>query len=123
METIIIVVLFIGIFSTPHISLNENKFDAIDRGDIEVNPDEISKTIPKISSCENGNDIEAIFGRKLDDYDNLGYFSQIYESSLQATYYGLYILEALGKLSDINQTKIIDYILDHYSEYFHIFTD
>jgi len=123
LETIIIVVFFIGIFSTPHFSLIENKFAAIDRGYIQVNPDEISKLNPKISSIDNADDIESIFERKLDDYNNLGYFPQIYESSLQATYYGLYIFEALGKLDSINRTKIVDYILDHYSEEFQIFTD
>jgi len=103
--------------------LIENKFVTIDRGYLEVNHDEINKLIPKISSIDNGDDIEAIFERKLNDYDSLGYFPQIYESSLQATYYGLYILEALGKLNIINQTKILDYILDHYSEDLYIFTD
>ncbi len=122
-KTIIIVVFFIGTFSIPHFSLIENKFDTIERGYIEVNADDIRKIIPNTSSNDNGDDIEAIFGRKINDYDNLGYFPQIYEPSLQATYYGLYILEALGKLGNINQTKIIDYILDHYSEDLHIFID
>jgi len=122
-KTIIIVVFFIGTFSTPHFSLFENKFDTIELGYNDLKTDEINKLNPKISSIDNGGDIEAIFERKLNDYDNLGYFPQIYESSLQATYYGLYILEALGKICDINQTKIVDYILDHYSEDLHIFTD
>ena len=116
-------VFFIGIFSTPHFSMIENKFVANDREYFKVNHDEINKLLPKVSSIDNGDDIKAIFERKLNDFDNLGYFPQIYESSLQATYYALYILEALGKLDYINQTKIIDYILDHYSEDLHIFID
>ncbi len=116
-------IFFISIFSTPYLSLIENKFVAIKPGYFEVNHDEINKLIPKVSSIDNGDDIEAIFGRKLDDYDNLGYFPQVYESSLQATYYGLYILEVLGKLGNINQTEIVDFIIDHYSEDLHIFMD
>ena len=101
----------------------ENNSNPINKSYIDIKSKEIGKLIPKTSSNDNGDDIEAIFGRKLDDYGNLGYFPQIYESSLQATYYGLYILEALGKLGNINQTKIVDYILDHYSEDLNIFKD
>ena len=123
METIIIVVFFLVTFSTPHYSLSKNHLDTVDQGYNYVNTDEISKSIPKTSSCENGDNIDVIFDKKLYDYNNLGYFPQIYESSLQATYYGLYVLEALGMLNQINQTKIIDYILDHYSEDLHVFID
>ena len=61
---------------------------------------------PKISTCKNIENIEAVFDRKLSDYELYGYFPQIYEPSLQATYYGLYILDALGRLGEINKTAI-----------------
>jgi prenyltransferase beta subunit len=118
-----IVFFFLVTFSTPHFSLSKNHLDNVNRGYNDVNTDYISKKIPKTSSCENGDNIDAIFDRKLYDYDNSGYFPQVYESSLQATYYGLYILEALGKLDHLNQTRIVDYILDHYSEDLQIFLD
>jgi hypothetical protein len=51
---------------------------------------------PKTSSIDNYETIESIFAQKLTDYSQLGYFPQYYEPSLQATYYALYILEALG---------------------------
>ena len=101
----------------------ETNFDPIDQSYIDRNSKEIRKSIPKTSSNDNGDDIEIVFDRKLYDYGDLGYFPQIYKSSLQATYYGLYILEALGRLDYVNQTEIVDYILDHYSEDLHIFMD
>ncbi|MHA2393364.1 MAG: prenyltransferase/squalene oxidase repeat-containing protein [Promethearchaeota archaeon] len=67
--------------------------------------------------------INEIFTEKLIQYNNLGYFSQIYESSLQATYFALYILDAINRLDQINQTTIINYILSHYDENMHIFMD
>ena len=67
--------------------------------------------------------IEEVFTQKLADYTSLGYFSQIYEYSLQATYYALYILEALGKLDKINQTTIISLIMSHYNDTTNLFMD
>ncbi|MFX1569448.1 MAG: prenyltransferase/squalene oxidase repeat-containing protein [Promethearchaeota archaeon] len=63
------------------------------------------------------------FANKLNQYSSFGYFPQIYQSSLQATYYALYILEALDELDQINQTKITDYIISHYDESLQIFMD
>ena len=72
---------------------------------------------PKASSIENNYEtIESIFTQKLADYSQLGYFPQYYEPSLQATYYALYIFEAVGKLDQINQTSVLNYILSHYNE-------
>ena len=69
---------------------------------------------PKASSITNNYEtIESIFTQKLADYSQLGYFPQYYEPSLQATYYALYILEAVGKLDQINKTSVLNYILSH----------
>jgi len=78
---------------------------------------------PKTSSKDNYETIESIFTQKLTDYSQLGYFPQYYEPSLQATYYALYILEAVGLLNQIDQGHILDYILSHYNEETHIFMD
>ena len=67
--------------------------------------------------------IEEVFTDKLSEYASLGYFSQIYEPSLQATYYAIYILEALGMLDQINQTAIVNYIMAQYNANSHIFMD
>ncbi len=67
--------------------------------------------------------IESIFTQKLTDYSQLGYFPQYYEPSLQATYYALYIFEAVGKLDQINQTSVLNYILSHYNDGTHVFMD
>jgi hypothetical protein len=78
---------------------------------------------PKTSSLNNYETIESVFAQKLTDYSQLGYFPQYYEPSLQATYYALYILEALGKLEQIDQGHVLDYIMAHYNEETQIFMD
>ena len=75
------------------------------------------------SSKSNYEIIEELFEDKLIEYSTQGYFSQIYEASLQATYYALYILEAVGHLNIINQTKILNYIMSHYDENSNLFMD
>ncbi len=66
-------------------------------------------------SAESNNDIiDSVFDAKIWDYDNQSLYSQIYEPSLQATYYALYILNALGKLNTIDQSAMINYIMSHY---------
>ena len=78
---------------------------------------------PKTSSIDNYETIESIFTQKLTDYSQLGYFPQYYEPSLQATFYALYILEAVGLLNQIDQAHVLDYILSHYNEEAHLFMD
>ncbi len=74
-------------------------------------------------SSSNREIIDSMFNYKVFEYYDLGYFNQIYESSLQATYYALFILEAIGKLGQINQTEIINYIMSHYEPSSHRFMD
>jgi len=79
---------------------------------------------PLTSSPTNNYEIiEEIFTQNLAKYSSMGYFPQLYEPSLQATYYALNILEALGKLDQINQSSITDYIMSHYDSNSHIFMD
>jgi len=79
---------------------------------------------PSSSSVENNyNLIQKMFSRKLNDYDALGYFPQIYTPSLQATYYALFILDSIGKLNSINNTAVLEYILSYYNEIEGIFMD
>lgn len=81
-------------------------------------------TQPLISSSKSNYEIiEEIIGEKLLEYQTQGYFSQIYEVSLQATYYVLYTLDAVGYLNIINQTKILNYIMSQYDENSNIFMD
>ena len=75
------------------------------------------------SSGENHQNLDDIFTQKLADYASLGYFPQNYESSLQATYYSLYILDAIGKLDTINQTAVLNYIMANYNDTTHTFLD
>ena len=78
---------------------------------------------PESATGTNYNNIQKIFNDKLSKYNSLGYFPQFYDSSLQATYYALYILDVLGKLDTINQTAITEYILSYYNSSSHVFTD
>ncbi|KKK83129.1 hypothetical protein LCGC14_2796490, partial [marine sediment metagenome] len=63
---------------------------------------------PEISSISNSELLNSLFDSKIGDYDNLGYYPNVYESSLQATYYALYILDAIGKINTLNQTQILE---------------
>ncbi|MFX1317270.1 MAG: hypothetical protein ACFE9T_15515, partial [Promethearchaeota archaeon] len=105
--------------------INFNDLKKIETINQEINQDPLSNNAKdiKISSCSNQENIEAIFERKLSDYGSYGYFPQIYEPSLQATFFAIYVLAALEKIELINQTEIIYYIMAHYDEDSHIFLD
>jgi len=80
--------------------------------------------LPHISNQKSNYEIiEEVFTQLLDQYSTQGYFSQVYEPSLQATYYALYVLDAIGKLDQINQTEVTEYLMDFYDDTTHFFTD
>ena len=81
------------------------------------------ESIPKIAAGDNFQIIEDVFSEKLNEYSANGEFNQIYEPSLQATYYALYILNAIDKLDDINKSAVGDYIMSHYDPVTHSFMD
>jgi prenyltransferase beta subunit len=66
------------------------------------------------SSGDNSEILETIFTNKISEYATYEYFPQFYQPSLQATYYALYVLQSIGKLHEINQANIINYIMKHY---------
>ena len=67
--------------------------------------------------------IDSIFTAKSEEYTSYGFYPQLYESSLQATYYGLYILDSIGKLEQVNESQIITYIMSTYNSELGIFMD
>ncbi|MBY9016591.1 MAG: hypothetical protein KGD68_12925, partial [Candidatus Lokiarchaeota archaeon] len=67
--------------------------------------------------------LEAIFNAKNADFAAYSYYPQIYSGSLQATYYALYVLDAIGKLGGIDQQAVINYIMSFYDSSSHIFSD
>ena len=67
--------------------------------------------------------LQSVFDAKNADYATYGYYPQIYSGSLQATYYALYVLDAIGKLGDINQQAVTNYILSFYDTSSHTFSD
>ena len=114
----------IGIWCMPRdtsdlLDSNSNSLHRNNYGE-EVND---PKIIPKIAAGDNYQIIEDIFSAKLNEYSTNGFFNQMYEPSLQATYYALYILKALEKLDTVDNTTITNYIMSHYNTTTHIFTD
>ena len=75
------------------------------------------------ASNNNFNNIMTAVENRLNEFNLYGYYPQIYKPSLQATYYALYILEALQALDTINETVLLQYIMSHYSEETHNFMD
>ncbi len=80
--------------------------------------------IPKLSETEsNSQIIQNILDEWILNYTHNNYYSQLYIPSLQGTYYAIYILDALDRLDLINQTIIVDYILDQFNDQYNIFLD
>ncbi len=67
--------------------------------------------------------IESIFDSKSANFSSKGYYAQIYSDSLQATYYALFILDSIGKLDEINQTEVRNYLMSFYNSSSHQFID
>lgn len=75
------------------------------------------------SSKSNGEILQEIFSQKIRQYQDDGYYTQMFDSSIQATYYGLYILDAIGKLEDINGTEVLNHIMSYYDGDMNLFMD
>jgi len=75
------------------------------------------------SDATNLDFINEIFDSKNADFSSNGYYPQIYSDSLQATYYALFILDSIGKLGEINQSQVINYIMSFYNSDSHQFVD
>ena len=111
-------ILYIVIFLTVG-SFLLTSFQITPHGSSEIEPD----GKPYSASEEIYDNIDAIFTAKDEDFTTLGFYPQLYESSLQATYYGLSILDAIGKLEQVNETQIVNYIMSTYDSESHLFRD
>ncbi|TFG26076.1 MAG: hypothetical protein EU533_00045 [Promethearchaeota archaeon] len=78
---------------------------------------------PKASASQNFEIINEIFTSKLADFAAYNQFPETYKPSIQATYYALYILDALGYIDQINPQDITNYIMRYYDPESHIFMD
>ena len=95
-------------FSIPsfNFSFDKNSTKENTSNPININP---------MVSVENAYDsIDEILDAKISNFSTNGYFPQVYQPSLQGTYYGLYILDKIGRLSTIIQTEVEDFIMSHY---------
>jgi hypothetical protein len=77
----------------------------------------------KSSDATNLEIIESLFDSKNDDYSTYGYYTQIYSDSLQATFYALFILDSIGKLDEIDQGEVTNYVMSFYNSSSHQFVD
>jgi hypothetical protein len=111
--------LFSVTMQVQYLDIYANSYKANDYNKNIINNEEIKGS----SSNNNYEILQAIMDQKCWEYQELGYYPQIYEPSLQATYYGLYILESLNRLDHINTTKLEDFIMSKYSENKHYFID
>ena len=111
-------ILLFGITS-PFIKVNTIRISEVN------NPTSFGKNVkgPHVSSISNSELINSLFNSKIEDFDNLGYYPNVYEPSLQATYYALETLDAIGKLNVVNQTQIIEYIMSYYDNGSNSFVD
>ena len=75
------------------------------------------------SSEQYHDDLDSILTKKLGDYETLTYFPQIYEPSLQATYYALSIYHAIGEIDQIDKNEITNYIMSCYEPSTDLFCD
>ena len=94
-----------------------------DRGDHIETVSKFPESLPALSSDQNYINIEEIFSEKLSDFSTQGYFPEIYFPSLHATYYAVYILNAIGELGSINETQIVNFVMSYYNESFDFFID
>ncbi|TFF87272.1 MAG: hypothetical protein EU548_10550, partial [Promethearchaeota archaeon] len=124
----ILILLFIGILiGTRIFAQNNNKTNIESKKSLENDIGDIGYIIndesPRTSSSKNFENLEDVFTDKLNSYSSLGYFPQIYESSLQATYYAIFILDAIGKLDQIDPVIITNFIMSHYNSTAQAFID
>ena len=124
----IIILLFIGILiGTCIIAQNNNKTILDIKGSLENHIVDLGyiydNEVPQLSSSRNFENLEDVFTTKLNNYSSLGYFPQIYKPSLQATYYAIYILDAIGKIDQIDQTRITNFIMADYNSSTYTFID
>ena len=68
---------------------------------------------PYIASSVNYDNIEEMLDYKKDIYNELGYYPQNSTPSLQATYFALYILNAIGRLDRIDQDAVTNFIMEY----------
>jgi prenyltransferase beta subunit len=78
---------------------------------------------PLSSSEQYEKDLDSVITKKLGDYDTLTYFPQIYEPSLQAIYYALFIYHALDQLDQIDQNELFNDTMGYYDSSSGLFYD
>jgi len=113
-------IILVGLFIPLRDTIKHRDSDAII---YQKNANELNNREPSLSSGETYDAIKIIFDELYNEFSAQEYFSQTYESSLQATYYALYILNVTDTLDAVNQTEIFNYIMAHYDIESKIFTD
>ncbi|TFG22356.1 MAG: hypothetical protein EU529_10785 [Promethearchaeota archaeon] len=127
-------IIILGVFLTEITSSQDNNdinkqkknpsLYVLEEGDVPIDKYIINNDSPPYSASSSNSDlINNTLDNKMNEYSSKGYFPQIYKSSLQATYYAVYLLHAINRLNTVNQTEITDFIMSHYNSSTYTFID
>ncbi len=72
------------------------------------------KCINSSASGLNQSNINDLLDDRISDYNQYGCFQEYYSPSIRDTYFALYVLDAIGKLHQIDEGKALQYIMSHY---------
>ena len=72
------------------------------------------KYINSSASGLNQSNINDLLDDRISDYNQYGCFQEYYSPSIRDTYFALYVLDAIGKLHQIDEGKVLQYIMSHY---------
>jgi len=76
--------------------------------------DELKENIHTSTDMNNYDFLSTVMDDLTNTYGEHGYFPTYYEPSIQSTYFALQSYLSLGRLSDLNETTLISYLIDHY---------
>ncbi len=82
--------------------------------------------IKRIDSSEYGlnqSNVDDLLDDRLSDYNQYGCFQEYYSPSIRDTYFALYVLDAISKLHQIDEGKVLQYIMSHYDSVNNEFQD
>ncbi|KKM75111.1 hypothetical protein LCGC14_1393540, partial [marine sediment metagenome] len=77
----------------------------------------------QMASETNFDHINSVFAEKVSSYNTYGVYPQLYKPSLQATFYGIILINNLGKLDQTKKPDLINYLMSHYNVTTGLFMD
>jgi prenyltransferase beta subunit len=68
-----------------------------------------------VTSSISSDFIDSLLNQEIEQYESHGFSSSYYQPSLQATYQAISILNAIGGLSQVDESEILEYIMECYT--------